>query len=387
MTLVILGCLFLLGLVADVVGRFTPLPRVTLLIIAGIAVGPSGTNLVTAQLVTDWYPTLTYCALSMVGFLMGHQLSVGALKRSGKEVIAIALGKVLGAAAVVFGVLSAAGVPLPAALVIAGLATATDPVATFDVVGEIKSRGSFADKLLSVVAIDDALGLVMFSILLAMAAAASGNGTDGLVVHAVYEIGGSLLLGLILGVPMAYLTGRLSFDERKGEPIQAEAIGFVLLCAGLAILLDLSVILSSIVMGSVVTSLAKHHVRPFDAIRGIEWPFMILFFVLAGASLNVDGLSAVLVLTALYVVARALGTQLGIMATGAMLPLDTDTRRWMGLALQPQAGVALGMALVAAQKLPEFGELVLTIALASTVFLELVSPFVTRIVLQRVEHS
>ncbi len=385
MTLLVLGGLFLLGLAADVTARWTPLPRVTLLLLSGVAVGPTGFDLIPAEFIEGWFPTLTEIALAMIGFLMGEKLSVPALRARAVAVAMLALGKVAGAAAAVAVVLWVLGVDLALALVLAGVATATDPVATFDVVAERGARGKFVDDLLSIVAIDDAWALILFSLLLASAVGLGGEGEAGeLVASGLLETVGSLGFGAALGLPMALLTGRLEFGQRQGEPIQAEAIGFVLLCAGAATALELSPILSAMAMGGVVASLATHHARPFSAIAGVEWPFMILFFVLSGSSLRLDVLGDVGLVVVAYLVARAAGSWLGTYGAARAVGSDPEVRRWMGLALLPQAGVALGAALIASHRLPEHSDMILTVVLSTTIFLELTSPVVTRRVLEKV---
>ena len=386
MTLLTLGALFLIGLVADVAGRLTPLPRVTVLLLSGILIGPAGFALLPQEFVSDWFPTLTNIALAMVGFLLGQRLTATELREHGYEVVGLALGKVAMSALLVFMVLTALGLDLVLALLFAGISTATAPAATFDVVHESESENVFTDRLLSIVAIDDALGLILFALLLAASMTLSGNGTGSEMMAAgLAEVASSVVLGALLGVPMAFLTGRLDFGQRNGEPIQAEAFGFVLVCAGAASLLALSPILTAMVMGSVVASLATHHNRPFAAIEGIEWPFMILFFILAGASLNLEEITGVGLLAISYIVARGAGTYLGTFAIASLLKLDRATKNWLGLALFPQAGVAVGMALVASQRFPQYSETIITTVLLTTVFLELISPVITRLVLRRVE--
>jgi len=385
-TLLTLGALFLIGLVADVAGRLTPLPRVTVLLLSGILIGPAGFALLPQEFVSDWFPTLTNIALAMVGFLLGQRLTATELREHGYEVVGLALGKVAMSALLVFMVLTALGLDLVLALLFAGISTATAPAATFDVVHESESENVFTDRLLSIVAIDDALGLILFALLLAASMTLSGNGTGSEMMAAgLAEVASSVVLGALLGVPMAFLTGRLDFGQRNGEPIQAEAFGFVLVCAGAASLLALSPILTAMVMGSVVASLATHHNRPFAAIEGIEWPFMILFFILAGASLNLEEITGVGLLAISYIVARGAGTYLGTFAIASLLKLDRATKNWLGLALFPQAGVAVGMALVASQRFPQYSETIITTVLLTTVFLELISPVITRLVLRRVE--
>lgn len=386
MTLLTLGALFLIGLVADVAGRLTPLPRVTVLLLSGILIGPAGFALLPQEFVSDWFPTLTNIALAMVGFLLGQRLTATELREHGYEVVGLALGKVAMSALLVFMVLTALGLDLVLALLFAGISTATAPAATFDVVHESESENVFTDRLLSIVAIDDALGLILFALLLAASMTLSGNGTGSEMMAAgLAEVASSVVLGALLGVPMAFLTGRLDFGQRNGEPIQAEAFGFVLVCAGAASLLALSPILTAMVMGSVVASLATHHNRPFAAIEGIEWPFMILFFILAGASLNLEEITGVGLLAISYIVARGAGTYLGTFGIASLLKLDRATKNWLGLALFPQAGVAVGMALVASQRFPQYSETIITTVLLTTVFLELISPVITRLVLRRVE--
>ncbi len=372
--LITLGALFLVGLLTDLLGRRTPLPRVTLLLLAGFAIGPSGLD-VLPDFQEDWFPVVTHIALSMVGFLLGHALTISSLQKRGKNVLWISIGAVLGTAITVFIGLILLGIRPEVALILAGIALATDPAATIDVIHQTRSKGEFSKILEGVVAIDDAWGLIIFSFLLAIAQALYGDG-GGLTILWVagYEIGGAILLGLLLGIPMAYITGRL----KKGEPTQAEALGIVLLCGGLAEWLQVSFILAGMVLGATVANLARHHRRPFTAIEGIEWPFMILFFILAGASLNMDALQATSLLGMAYILLRLLGRVIGAWGGGVICGADPVYQRWMGMALWPQAGVALGMALLASQHFPNLKDVVLPIAIGSTIIFEFIGPIMTR---------
>jgi Kef-type K+ transport system membrane component KefB len=216
--------------------------------------------------------------------------------------------------------------------------------------------------------------------MMAIAGVVSGEAAVGAgIVHSLINVGGSILLGTALGAPMAYLTGRI----RYGEPMLAEALGFVMLGAGIAEWLNLLPILTSMVMGILVASLGSHHDRPFHAIEGVEWPFMLLFFVLAGASLKIDTLLLAGGVTAVYVLARACGIYAGTRLGGHIMGASRPLRRWLGLALMPQAGVAIGMALLAAQKFPGTASVVLTSAVASTVVLETIGPVFTKLSIHR----
>ena len=193
----------------------------------------------------------------------------------------------------------------------------------------------------------------------------------------------AVALGAILGIPMAYLTGRIE----PGEPVLAEALGVVFLCGGLAIWLDVSFLLAAITLGAVVANLAKHHTRPFHAIEGIDAPFLILFFVLAGASLELEALLLMGPLGLLFVVLRAVSRPLGGWLGGALGGLPVAQRSWIGIAMMPQAGVALGMALLAVKRFPELTNTILPVVIASTVVFELLGPIATRMALHRARNT
>ena len=131
-------------------------------------------------------------------------------------------------------------------------------------------------------------------------------------------------------------------------------------------------------MGSVVASLAKHHERPFHAIEGVEWPVLMLFFIFAGASAHPGALLLVGGLTAVYMLCRCAGTWAGAWFGARLAGADSMIRKWMGLCLFPQAGVSLGMALLASQRFPEFEAFLLPVVLASTIVFEVTTPLITR---------
>jgi Kef-type K+ transport system membrane component KefB len=381
--LLMLGGLFFVGLLADFFSRRTPAPRVTLLLVIGFLIGPSVLNLLPA-FSEIWFPILTNIALVMIGFLLGEQMTIALFRRRGRIVLFVSIAEVVVTAGVILIGLILAGIPWEVAVLLAGVAPATDPAATVDVTHELQAKGEFTDTLLGIVAIDDAWGLLMFSILLAAAEALGGGAAaTEVLTSGAREVGGALLLGVALGIPLAYVTGRI----RPGEPTQAEALGMVLLCGGLATWMEVSYILAAMVLGSMIANFSSHHSRPFHAIEGIEWPFMILFFVLAGASLRLDSLVAAGILGASYIILRVAGRYLGGLIGGRISRADASIRKWMGLALMPQAGVALGMALMATQRFPELEDIIIPVVIGSTVIFEVVGPVVTRSVLIRLGES
>lgn len=378
-TLIALGGLLLLGLLTDVIGKRTPLPRVTLLIVLGYAAGPEGFGLLPEALQESSY-LLTKIALVMVGFLMGGQFTLQTLRRRGSEIFWISASVVLVTTFIVTLSLMACGVPPAVAILMGAIATATDPAATTDVVTESSSKSSFSKTLLGVVAVDDAWGIIAFSLCLSAALTFIGSDGDSSPVwDAAYELGGAILLGVAIGLPSAWMTGRV----KSGEPSLTEALGIVLLCGGLALWLDVSWLLASITLGAFVTNFARHHKRPFHEIEHIEWPFMILFFIFAGASLEISALSGVQMIAMVYVGARVVGRLVGGWLGGFFGGSPDKTRRWIGFAMLPQAGVALGLALVAVERIPDAEQTILPVIVATTVIFELVGPICTRMAVQR----
>lgn len=380
--LMALGMVLLVGLATDEIGRRTSLPRVTLLILFGLAVGPAGFDLLPRALF-DWYEFLASVALTMVAFLLGGRLSFEALHSHGKTILAVSLAVVVLTALLVGLGLIAIGTPVILALLLAGIATATAPAATQDVVRQVGGKGPFTETLLGIVAVDDAWGLIVFSLLLALAGAMAGDGALAIMGHCLWELGGALVVGAAVGIPAAYLTGRL----RSGEPMQAEALGVVFLCAGLAIWLEASFLLAGMVAGATVANLAKHHSRPFHEIEHIEWPFMVFFFVFSGALLELKSLTAIWGIGIAYIVLRTLGRVFGGWIGGLIADAPALHSRWIGLALVPQAGVALGMALVGSNHFPSLGETLLAVTIGSAIVFEIFGPILTLIALHKVGEA
>ena len=377
--LLTLGGILLIGLATDILGQRTFLPRVTLMLLFGILIGPGMLDLIPA-VITDRFELIANMALLMVGFLLGSKLTRENLRRSGKEIISISVSAVLGTALFVFLGLILAGAPLEIAILLGCIASATAPAATVDIVMESGYKGYFADLLLAVVALDDAWGLIIFSLGLALVAALVGlDSHSAPLLVAIQDIGGAALLGILIGLPAAFLTGRI----RPGQPMMVEALGLVFICGGVALWLDVSFLIASMVMGAVIANLATHHEYPFHAIEDVEWPFMVIFFVLAGASLEFSSLKEIGLIGTVYIGCRIIGKVLGAGIGGRCSQAGDTTSCWIGIAMLPQAGAAMGMALVAINLLPEYRQIVLSVVISTTVIFELIGPPITRLALQR----
>ena len=377
-----LGLLLLGGLATDYIGQHTFLPRVSALILFGFLTGPPVLDILPDMSAT-WFPHITNIVLTMVGFLLGSSLTAKGLKKSGTCVIGISLSVVIATTVIVSAGLFLIGVPLTISLVCGAIASSTAPTATLDIVHELKTKSRFSKILLGITAIDDAWGLIIFSLMLLLVQPSIGESIVRIFpTEFFWDIGGAVILGIALGLPMSFLTGRL----QAGEPTLIEAIGMVLLCGGLALWLQVSNILAAMTMGVVVVNYATHHTRPFRAIESLERPLFIIFFVFSGASIHLEEVIENWLVIFSYIFLRIVSRLVGGKLGGKISKAAPSIQNWMGVALMPQAGVALGMALIASQRFPELASIV-TIIVTATVFFEITGPVCTRLALKKMEST
>ncbi|EAR09787.1 cation:proton antiporter [Reinekea blandensis] len=372
--LLTIGSLLLLGLVTSALAHRTRLPRVTLLLLFGIVIGPQALDLI-PPLFTDRFDLIADLTLLMVGFLLGGKLTRDSLKTSAWPVMVISICAALLTAVLVAAVLWWAGLSFAIALLLGCIASATAPAAILDVVAETNPDSRFSQLLLSIVAVDDLWALILFGMGMSLVSQMTGHGVDEPFLMAAFEeMIGAVILGVMLGVPSAYATGRI----RPGQPMLTEALGVVCICGGLALWLGVSYLIAAMVLGAVIVNLAEHHDYPFHAIEGVESLFMLIFFVIAGASLDLSSLGSLSLIGLLYILMRTAGKFAGAWLGCRLSRTDALTRRWLGLALLPQAGVPIGLALVASAAFPEHRQTLLSVVIASTVLFDLIGPVLTR---------
>ena len=378
-----LGGIFLIGQAVSTLGHRTFLPRVTLLLLFGVIIGKQGFNIIPA-LFSQQFEIIAEMTLLMVGFLIGGKLTRDSLSIGINKILWISISTAVFTAVIVSAALVWAGLPIELSIILGCIASATAPAATLDVVMESNDKGPFSNLLISIVALDDAWALMLFAVGIAVATSLSGHVSDvSSVFLAVKEIAGAVILGVLLGFPAAYLTGRF----KPGEPILTEALGLVFICGGLAMWFGISFLIASIVMGAVVANFARHHEYPFHEIENIEWPFMVIFFVLAGATLELRMIADIGLIGLVYIISRILGKFIGARVGGQLSHVDKTVKNWMGIALLPQAGVAIGMALVASIKFPEYRQMLLSLIISSTIFFELVGPVFTRVAIRQANRA
>ncbi len=383
LNIILLGVILSVSIFADTLASHTRVPRISILVLVGVGIafvqqvwlGDEG-----AHVLNGLSEPLIKLALVMVAFLLGSELTMDRLRATGPLILAISLFVIVAGGFVVGAGLLVLGFPLVVAISLAAISVATDPAAVSESIresGDIRLR---ARVLQGIVAIDDAWGIVVFGLSMAVLGWVLRNNGQEALLHALWELWGAIIIGAMIGLPAAWLTGRL----RPGEPTQMEAFALILLLAGLSSLMGVSALLASMVAGTLVVNFSSHHTRSFREIEHIEWPFLVFFFVLSGASVDLYKLGDVIGLTAAYILLRLAGRALG----GSLAVLFTRTEqnalpRNIGLALTPQAGVAIGMALLAAERFPEFRDAILPVVVASTIIFEMVGPVLVR----RVLHS
>ena len=379
-----LGLMLLLGFIAAKLIHRIKVPAVTAYLVLGIVVGPSALNLISKQLL-DSSGLISNVVLGFIAFSIGRNFIRDNLRRVGRPVLWISiLGAVCPWFLVTFGLCVFLKLPVYVALLFGAISSATAPAATAMVVREYKAKGSFTDVLLGVVAIDDAWCLIIFAISLAVSKGlAAGMAANAIFSNVLFrpllEIFGAFLLGGILSILLFYF----SRYTRTNEELLIYTLGFIFLNIGLALYFQLSVLLSCMCLAALLVNIDKASFRFFDALRTIDSPFYLLFFVLAGANLDIKLLGALGFLGLFYLIVRSLGKVGGAYLGGCISRAPEKIKKYLGLGLLPQAGVALGVALIAKANFPQVGEMIFSTIVATTVVYELIGPVFTKFSLRK----
>ena len=397
-----LSIALLSGLLLSRPAKKMKLPAVTAYLISGVLIGPFGLGAIgipgigiTAEQIES-YGLLSDLALGFIAFAMGNEFRLAQLKKIGKQATVIGVVQALFTTVIVDVVLIGLHFLMPdklslsAAIVLAAVATATAPAATLMVVKQYKAKGPVTDVLLPVVALDDAVGLVVFAISFGVAKSINTGAADMLsvVMEPLLEVVLSLGLGFIMG--FLFTQCEKYFHSRSKR--MAVSVTFVMMTVAVSCLkfdiggihIGFSSLLSCMMLGTVFCNMCEVSEELMD--RADRWttPVLILFFVISGAELELSIFADVAVVIAgiVYILARSVGKCFGANISAKMTKSDPNIVKYLGITLLPQAGVALGMAIKAIELGPE-GAIVRNITLFAVLVYEIFGPFLTKIALTK----
>ncbi len=392
------------GLLMSRAAKKLSLPAVTGYLVAGILIGPyclgrlgvPGLGFVSAESVAAM-DIMSQVALGFIAFSIGNEFRISQLKKIGKQATVVAILQALAAtvavdvALYILHLFLGEKLPLPAVLTLGAIATATAPAATLMVVRQYKAKGPLTSFLLPVVALDDAVGLVVFAVSFGVAKALIVGAVDlvSIVVEPLLEIMMSLLLGFLAGLLFTFCERFFHSNSKR----LSLSITFVILTVAISMLkfeicgitIGFSSLLVCMMLGSVFCNICDFSEEIME--RADRWtaPLFILFFVVSGAELELSAFTdpAVVGIGILYVLARSAGKYFGARGSCMLMKCDPNVTHHLGITLFPQAGVALGMSLTAKTVLGAEGALVRNIALFAVMIYELVGPMLTKNALAR----
>lgn len=375
-----LGLILLLALLAGHLVKFVRIPEVTGYILAGVVLGPSVLGWVSHENLTA-LEILSEVALGLMLFSIGTVFELGRLRRVGRQFLIITLVEsVLAATIVTVGVL-AFGQPWQVAFLLGAVAIATAPASTLMVIRETDSSGPLTEILLGIIAINNVFCIVVYSLVASAIDLTAALGTGNLA-HSIYasvfplvwQLVGSVALGYIVGVVLSTWSPQVT---ETGEMLILLA-GSILLCVGAARMMELSTLIASMAVGATMMNLSKRSRRLFDTLSGTDPPFYAIFFVLAGADLDLTLVQSLGWLGAVYVLGRALGKFIGARVAARHLALSPAVQRYLGFALLAQAGLAVGLTISIERRFDDYAPIVSAIVLASVAIYEMFGPISTR---------
>jgi Kef-type K+ transport system membrane component KefB len=382
------GILLVLGYyIGKAVARIG-LPEITGFIIAGLLLGETFLGIVPHHM-KDSLKIITEVALGLIALTIGSEFSWVKLKRMGREVLIITFVQLVASFITVSVGLLLFKMPLPFALLLGAIASATAPAATVAIVQSLRAHGIFIDYLYGIVALDDAGAVVLFGIIFAMVSSMLGGGGDTgsgvIILHAVLEVIYSLLLGGVCGFVVHQATRK---KQSKNE-VLIIALGTIFLFTAASIAFHLSPLLANMAAGAVLINLSPRNHRLFRIIEPLTPPIYALFFVIAGTELQpaIIFQKEILVLGGVYIVFRAVGKYGGVYLGSIISKVGIKIRNNLGWCMLPQAGVAIGLVLlIQASPLaeilpPEYVHIVdmmVNIILFSVFVNELIGPPVSR---------
>jgi len=385
-----LGLILLLALLSGHLVKFVRVPEVTGYILVGVALGPSVLGWVSQENLTA-LEILSEVALGLILFSIGSVFEQSRFRRIGRRIVYLTLIESALAAVLVTAGMLLFGQPWQVAFLLGAIAIATAPASTLMVLRESNSKGPLTDNLLGIIAVNNILCLITYSLVAtAIELTASMGGADAFfetlyasVFPLVWQLIGSVALGYLVGTLLALWATKVT---ESGELLILLA-GSILLCVGMARIFELSPLIASMSVGATMVNLSKRSHGLFETLSGTDQPFYAIFFVLAGADLDVVLVSSMGVLGAMYILGRAGGKFVGARMGARWLGLDPTVQRYLGFALLAQAGLAVGLTIAVNRRFPEHAAMISTIVLASVVVHEMFGPISVRFAIMRAGES
>lgn len=376
-------CIVLIvGILGGKVARFFKLPNVSGYLVAGLFLGPSFFQYISAGDI-DSFSVISELALAAIAFSIGSEFIIKDMLKLGKAIVIITLAEVVVAVTLVFCVMYYLfHQPFAFSIVIASMSAATAPAATLLVMKQFNAHGPLTKTILPVVALDDVFGIIAFGIAMSLAKI-SVSGQEFSLYQMLsgpfIEIGGSILLGLLLGVLLSFIAKR----TKGRDELQAISLAAIGIATGLSTLWGFSPLLTCIMMGTTLVNLLHKSKRVFDATNDFISPVYILFFTLAGASLNLSVFATVGLMGVAYILARAGGKMLGAWIGAKSVRADKMVTKYLGLALLPQGGISIGLIVLVRQQLPDYIVSISSIIMFSVLIYEVTGPIFAKIAIQK----
>lgn len=376
--LLVLSVILFAGFIMTRLTNTLNLPKVSGYIMAGILIGPCGLDLIPKDLIGHM-AFVSDLALAFIAFGVGKFFKKEVIRQTGARIIVITLCEALlaGFLVTVFSMVFF-HLDLDFALILGAIATATAPASTMMTINQYKAKGEFVNVLLQIVALDDVVCLMAFSIVAAIASrdASQAFSMSDVMLPVVYN-----LLALGLGFFCGYFLSRLLIPTRSRDNRLILAIAMLLGISGICAALDISPLLACMVFGAAYINLTRDK-KLYRQINNFTPPVMSIFFIVSGMNLDLSALQTVGAIGVAYFVIRIIGKYFGTYISCWLTGTSKPIRNYMGLALIPQAGVAIGLAFLGQRLLPpEKGNLLLTIILSSSVLYEMVGPISAKVAL------
>lgn len=357
------------------------LPNVTGYLLAGLIAGPYCLRLYNSGNL-DSLTVITNVALGFIAFSIGGEFKLSSLKALGAKIFIITVFEAVGASILVASTLILLKFPITLALVLGAIASATAPAATLMVVRQYKAQGPVTSTLLPVVAIDDAVCLMLFSILSSVAKSLESEGGFSLyqtIIKPIIEIVLSLAIGLCIGIVLSIGT---KFFKSRANRISLVCTA-VFLGVGISEKFGLSSLLLCMAIGAALANYSPVADPVMDISERWTPPLFMLFFVISGAQFNFSILKQVGAVGVIYLLMRSFGKYFGARLGCRIAGTEKTVRNFLGITLLPQAGVAIGMAQLSLTVVPEYGEQIRAVVLCATLVYELVGPLLTKLALQK----